>query len=93
MGVYIMKFAEAQAIMVDPSPNPNNYPLNAASIGLPGVTDIKSAANSTITQYNRWVDAAATIENIRLIGKNNINAANDVNAAIAAYNAIAWSGV
>lgn len=93
MGVYVIKYNEAKAVMADPAPIANNYPLNAASIGLPGITNVKDAANTVITQYEQWVSVASTIENTRLLTKSNINIANTVPSALAAYNAVNWGGL
>jgi hypothetical protein len=93
MGVYILKYNEALAVLANSSPVANNYPLNAASIGLPNVNTIQDAANLTVTTFQEWQGVAAIIENVRLSTKAAINAANSVTSAISAYDAVNWQGL
>ena len=93
MGVYTMKLNEALVILADPSPVANAYPLNAASIGLPGINTITDAANSTMGQYNQWIAVAGAIEAIRLMAKNNINSANSIIGAISAFTSVNWGSL
>ena len=52
--VYLSKAAEAERLASDGSPDPADYPLLAASIGLEGAT-LAEVAAVVIAQRNAWV--------------------------------------
>lgn len=93
VGVYMLKYLEALDISANASPIANDFPLNNASVGLPGISTIQQAANTTLNQFGLWILVAAQIEEIRLSTKGNINAANSVNSALAAYNSLSWGSL
>jgi hypothetical protein len=93
MGIYLMKYQEAQEIVANTNATPVDYPLNGASVGLPGITTIQEAATLTIQQAKQWITFGSSVEIIRLSGKSRINTANNVQSAISAYNDINWTVV
>jgi hypothetical protein len=93
MGIYLMKYDEALRIAANSEATATDYPLNGASVGLPGITSVREAANLTIIQARQWMAVGGAIEQIRLGGKAAINAANSVTNAVIAYNAIDWTPV
>ena len=87
--VYQEKAAEAEAIQNDSSPNPANYPMLSASVGIEGST-LQAVAAMVLSVRAQWTAIAAAIETSRLGGKYAVNAATAINDANAAYNSITW---
>ncbi len=78
--VYLAKAEEAQRLAGDGDPDPQDYPLLAASIGNEGETLGEVAAVVLATRAG-WLQVAAAIEAIRLGAKAAIDALEDPPAA------------
>lgn len=88
--VYQRKAREARAILGDAAPDPANYPVLSASVGIEGADIAEVAARVRATE-DAWAAIAAAIERARLGGKAAIAAAETLNAARAAHDAIDWT--
>ncbi len=86
---YLQKLAEARAYLAAAKPVDSDYPLLNASLGIEGATIADVAAMVTKIAA-LWTVIAAAIETARLGGKAAIGASLDVEAALAAFNAIKW---
>ena len=86
--VYEAKRNEAVALAADQSPDPADYPLLAAEIGITAstLTDVGAAVLLTAAQ---WRNVAAAIERLRLGAKQAVAAATTI-AAVHAAAAVAW---
>lgn len=71
--VYLAKAEEALALQTDGSPDPADYPLLAASIGIEGA-DLAAVAAVVLAQRAAWLTVAAAIEAERLGAKAAIDA-------------------
>jgi hypothetical protein len=87
--VYQEKYSEALDIQNDPNPQPANYPICAASLGVEGQT-LQTIAALVLATRTKWLTVAAAIENARLGGKGLVNAAATLDAANAAFTSINW---
>jgi hypothetical protein len=89
--VYKHKTEEALALKADTSaePDPEHYPLLAASVGVDGPT-LKAVAKKVLDTHNAWKRAAASVESARMHGKTAVKAAKTIDAAQAAFAAIKW---
>ncbi len=93
---YIRKQLESQKVADDASPTAAKYPLLNAGIGPDApdtgniATDLKAVGQVVETRATEWAGLAEPIENPRLQGKRNIEAAANVTAAWDAYQAIQW---
>ncbi|WP_166304332.1 hypothetical protein [Bradyrhizobium sp. 2S1] len=87
--VYQRKGEEVARLANDPDPDPANYPILSATVGIEGATIQEVAALVNATQ-EAWVKIAAAIETARLGGKAAIDAATSVQAANEAFDAIKW---
>jgi len=87
--VYQEKSDEAKELQSDPSPDPANYPILSASVGIEGST-IQEVASLVLATKAAWTIVAAAIETARLGGKSLVNAASTMDAANAVYNSITW---
>lgn len=76
LAVYLAKAEEARDLQVDGSPDPANYPLLAASIGIEGES-LSAVAGVVLAQRAAWLTVAAAIENKRLGAKAAIDALAD----------------
>lgn len=81
--IYQAKEAEARAWIADPSPDPANYPLLAAEIGLTA-PDAHSLAQLWLNMAQLWRQAAADLEALRLGVGAAIDAAETVEEVEAA---------
>lgn len=81
--IYQAKEAEARAWIADPSPDPANYPLLAAEIGLTA-PDAHSLAQLWLNMAQLWRQAAAELEALRLGVGAAIDAAETVEEVEAA---------
>lgn len=88
--VYQRKAQEARAILGDANPDPTDYPILSASVGIEG-NDIAEVAALVRATEDAWAVIAAAIETARLGGKAAIAAAETLAAATAAYDAIDWT--
>lgn len=88
--VYQRKAQEARAILSDADPDPDNYPILSASVGIEG-KDIAEVAALVRATEAAWAMIAAAIETARLGGKAAIAAAETLAGAQAAFDAIDWT--
>lgn len=87
--VYMQKLAQASTFLAAQNPTPTDYPLLNATVGVEGAT-ITDVANLVVQIAGQWTTIAASIEKVRLTAKAAINAAQTVDAALAAFTAIVW---
>lgn len=96
---YDRKRREAAAAIVDPAPDADKYPVLAASIGIevPSTgnlkTDFDAIANIVLAREEQWAGIAYHVELRRLGGKRAIEAAQTIEDAQAAFDAVDWSGL
>lgn len=76
--IYTAKADEGAAYAADLLPNPVNYPMVTAEIGITG-GDAASVAAVFKTKAASWTQIAAKIETARLTGERDIAAAKDLN--------------
>ncbi len=88
--VYQRKAQEARDYLAAQSPQPEDYPVLSASVGIEGDT-LSDIAQMVVAKENLWAGIAAVIEAKRLAGKAAIDAAEDAVAACAAFDAIDWT--
>jgi hypothetical protein len=81
--VYLMKREEAMAFAAAADPDPDDYPLLGAEVGITAPTLGEVAAIVTALA-DAWTQAAAAIEVIRLGAKRAIAEAETIEAVIAA---------
>ncbi|UIY44148.1 hypothetical protein [Methylobacterium radiotolerans] len=101
-----MEYQEAQAqaraalaVAASGKPvQPSDYPMLAVSIGIDidpqsgaPAADVLGVARSVQAAYDAWLEIGSAIRGVRLAGKKKIEAAADIAAAQAAYDAITWS--
>lgn len=72
--VYQRKAQEAALYVETTNPDPSDFPLLNAEVGITGAT-IEDVANVVIDKQNEWLVAAALIEVTRLTAKAQIEAA------------------
>lgn len=79
------------AIAVDPDyePDPEIYPMLAASIGIDGDT-LADVAATVAAMHGQWRQIGSAIRAARLAGKQAIDAATTAEDAQAAFDAVAW---
>lgn len=86
---YLQKAMEATAYLAATDPDPADYPLLAAEVGITGDT-IADVAAVVDAHYQAWRVIGAAIEQARLGGKAAVDATETVEDAQAAYEAVAW---
>lgn len=88
--VYERKRAEAERMATDPDPQPVDYPMLAAEVGITAATlaDVGAVVRTLAAQ---WTAAAAAIEGVRLGAKAAIAAATTP-PAIRAAAQVTWPG-
>lgn len=86
---YLQKAMEATAYLAATDPDPANYPLLAAEVGITGDT-IGDVAAVVDAHYQAWRVIGAAIEQARLGGKAAVDTAKTVEDAQAAYEAVVW---
>ena len=86
---YMQKADEAARYLQASTPEPSNYPLLSAEVGITAPTLIEVA---TIVQaaYSQWQIIGAGIEAARLSTKSLIEAAESVDAARSAAQGVQW---
>lgn len=67
----------------------DHYPLLNAGVGING-GDISEVARSVVNAHNKWIEAAAEIERVRLSGKKEVNKAISIKDATNTFNALIW---
>jgi len=90
--VYLAKAEEVQRFAGDGSPDPADYPLLAASIGIDG-EDLAAVAAVVAATRQQWLGLAAMIESARATAKAAIDAAGDEDGARGARKLVAWPAV
>ena len=90
--VYVAKEDEARRASTEQSPDPADYPLLAASVGLEGAT-VSEVAGVVLATATAWRQIAGAIEAARLGTKAAIAAATTEAGARAAAAAVAWPEV
>lgn len=87
--IYMAKEKDAAAILADPSPTAEAYPLAAAELGITGdtLTDIATVWQSKAAA---WKQFAAANEGVRLAAKQAVEAATDQAAIDAVINGLVW---
>lgn len=86
---YQQKATEAAACLADTDPDPADYPLLAAEIGITGAT-LAEVAQAVHDAHQTWRVIGAQIEAARLGGKAAIDAADTEEDAQAAFGAVTW---
>ncbi|MGC4411283.1 hypothetical protein [Rhizobium sp. ST-5] len=86
---YARKAEEARLCLSAVDPNPEDYPLLAAEIGITAST-LVGVAQVVATANAQWLQIGAAIEAARLSTKQSIVNAETVEAAKAAANAVVW---
>ncbi|CDN52546.1 Hypothetical protein RG1141_CH01810 [Neorhizobium galegae bv. officinalis bv. officinalis str. HAMBI 1141] len=86
---YQQKADEAREYLEEDQPDAADYPLLTAEIGITGAT-IADVANVIIASFQQWQVIGGAIEAARLGTKAAIDAAETVDDAEAAANAIFW---
>lgn len=76
---YARKVEQAKAAQADADPEPDDYPLLAASIGIDGV-DVLAVAATVLAMDAAWEQIGAAIEAARLNGKRAVDLAETVEA-------------
>jgi hypothetical protein len=88
--VYQRKAQEARDYLAQETPNPANYPILMASVGIEGET-LAQVAGMVVAKESLWAGISAFIEGKRLAGKASVSDAADAVAACAAHDAIDWT--
>ena len=86
---YQQKAAEAAACLADTDPDPTDYPLLAAEVGITGAT-LTEVAQTVYDAHQTWRMIGAQIEAARLGGKAAIDAADTKEDVQAAFEAVTW---
>ena len=86
---YLEKASQAKAYLAATDPVDADYPLLVAEVGITGET-VFEVATVIDTMQNQWMAICAQIEPIRIGAKEQIKAADTVEAAQAIYDAIVW---
>src|SRR5690606_7611681 len=89
---YLQKAMEATAYLAATDPDPADYPLLAAEVGITGET-LADVAAVVDAHYQAWRVIGAAIEQARLGAKAAVDAAETAEDAQAAYDAIVWPSV
>ena len=87
--VYEAKRHEAISLADDPSPDPADYPLLSAEIGITADT-LAEVGDAVLAMAGQWRAVAAQIERVRLTAKASIAGANSIAAVRAASTGLAW---
>ncbi|SFM82776.1 hypothetical protein [Methylobacterium pseudosasicola] len=95
---YQEAYSQAQAVLTATGTvKPADYPMLAATIGVDfdpdtgkPATDVLGVARSVKAAYEAYLEAGAAIRGVRLGAKVEIEAASDVDLALAVFSAIAW---
>lgn len=77
---YQQKAAEAVVLLADVDPQPEDYPLLAAEIGITAAT-LLGVAQVVFEAHQGWRQIGAQIEALRLNGKAGVNAAETIEEA------------
>jgi len=77
---YARKVEEAKAVQLAVEPDPADFPMLAASIGIDG-DDIEAVAATVLAMDAAWAQTGAAIEAARLRAKRDIGEATTISAA------------
>jgi len=86
---YQAKAAEAKAFVASEDPQPSDFPMLSAEVGITA-DSLAEVAQIVVAAYAQWQMIGAEIESARLGGKAAIASAEDADAAQAAYDAVIW---
>ncbi|SMD02759.1 hypothetical protein [Rhizobium sp. RU36D] len=86
---YQAKASEARLYLADPSPDPQDYPLLAAEVGITA-EDMSGVATAVLAAERQWHLVGAAIEAVRLGAKEAISVATTKAEADAVFAAITW---
>jgi hypothetical protein len=86
---YAEKAAQAKVALAADAPQPADYPLLSAEIGITADT-LEGVAGVVDAAYRQWLTIGGMIEAVRLSAKKAISAADTIDAANAAFDAIVW---
>jgi len=86
---YARKVEQAKAVLAAATPQPADFPMLAASIGIDGA-DLQAVAGTVLAMDAAWEQIGAAIEGARLGGKRAVDLADSVAAAEAVT--IIWPG-
>lgn len=86
---YLRKVEEARMADAETNPDPADYPLLAASVGI-DAPDIGGVADLVLAMDQQWTAIGAAIETTRLAAKRAVSEATDEETAQALMEAISW---
>ncbi len=86
---YQRKVEEARVASTDSNPDPGDYPLLAASVGIDG-PDIATVAGVILDMDAAWAHIGAAIEAVRLGSKKAIDETESQAAAQMAFDVVEW---
>lgn len=86
---YAEKAAQAKAALATEDPQPADYPMLAAEIGISGAT-LADVAGIVASAHQQWIVIGAAIEGVRLRAKAEIGTATTSEEAQAVIAAIVW---
>lgn len=96
---YLVKQEQARQCIADPDPDPANYPLLAATIGIERdeetgqiAQNVTEVAQIVLSVLDQWMQVAAMIEQLRLGAKAAIRTATTP-AAIEAAAQVDWQSI
>ncbi len=87
--VYQEKGEQAIAALNEENPDPDDYPLLKATLGIEG-NSIHEVARLVVETKAQWTAVAAAVEEARLGGKANVNASSSVSQAKSIATGISW---
>ncbi|NEH72262.1 hypothetical protein [Rhizobium leguminosarum] len=86
---YQAKAAEAKAFLASADPEPSEYPMLSAEVGITA-DSLAAVAQIVVSAYAQWQAIGAAIEAARLGGKAAVDAASDAAGVQAAADAVTW---
>jgi hypothetical protein len=86
---YMIKEAEARKYLTETNPEPLNYPMLSAEVGITGPT-IGDVANIVAAKADEWHHMASLVEQVRLGTKKAIDDAETTEGLEAIMNSVPW---
>lgn len=86
---YMIKEAEARKYLTETNPEPLNYPMLSAEVGITGPT-ISDVANIVAAKADEWYHMASLVEQVRLGTKKAIDEAETIEGLEAIMNSVPW---
>lgn len=86
---YMIKEAEARKYLTETNPEPLNYPMLSAEVGITGPT-ISDVANIVAAKADEWHHMASLVEQVRLGTKKAIDEAETIEGLEAIINSVPW---